>query len=418
VKSDAVERVVNEAMRRGHRRKLAHQLLSCTLTILMLCAGATAILLAHATTDHTRKLPSAASTTVRSLNTGLAANTAKALQALHTSIAYTIPTDSYTRQLFVAARGHKPVLVGIVPLSAEYWSTNGRYLVTIGGSDFGSVWRYDTQTNHLTKWNCDGCVEAAILNQDIVTVNARDQLLRFPLSGTKALPALPLVNLPEWTRESAGIPGIPFVLDTTASVIVLGWPLLSGNNEQGGVMLLSPSGRYLKTIVGPGRSDFGVPLLWDTSYGAPLAPDYLSILLSEQEATSACELSGHVVRVSLTGKRSQLYPSPKIPAATTPDWLNLAFDASGSAWGTFAGRGWVDGDCSQPTPNLYKWMNGSWKEEATGTLAVAFGPRDQPFYIRSSRLASTGISTGTLTTLEGGQEVQLARGVDTITVLG
>lgn len=144
-------------------------------------------------------------------------------------VAYTTVSASGTGSLWVAGKGRRPTRVAGPNFSPPSWSGNGRYLVAVI-NPYGSsrVWRYDDATGSVRTWRCDGCEQATAIGDEIVAVDSKLQLVRFPLDGGSAERPLAITGRPSWSRSRYSVGAVPEAVggtDTTAFADVAnpGW---------------------------------------------------------------------------------------------------------------------------------------------------------------------------------------------------
>lgn len=341
-------------------------------------------------------------------------------------VAYTTAAGSPPDEnVWVAGNGRLPTRVGPemeFPPSLE-WSASGRYLVTVVNafSYSSSVERYDDVTGNIRTWPC-GCDGAVVAGNSIVAVSSELQLLQFPLGGGKVEPPRSITGMPQWSRSS--LPhSIPVAVAGTGSAVLLAWPIVDGtSNIWGTYVPVALDGRYMRTVVGPGKSKEGVSLTGDElTDGVEMTPSNGSALVSESYEISACEEGGNLVRLSLTTPGNIIYPDPPEVNGTDAEPIGFAIDSAGSSWAVFTSTKWATPPvtCDRSPARLYEWSGNRWAVKGKGVLAVAFGPRDQMVVIRG-QLPSSGPAqwSGTLVVDNAGHHVDVASGVVAVTVPG
>lgn len=340
-------------------------------------------------------------------------------------LAYTTAAGSVGNEnVWVAGNGRQPTRVGPTmefPPSLD-WSANGRYLVTVvdAYSYSSSVERYDDVTGDIRTWPCGGCEGAVVVGNGIVAVSSKLQLLLFPLGGGRVEPPRSITGMPQWSRSS--LPhSIPVAVGGTGSAVLLAWPIGDGaSNVWGTYVLVALDGRYLRTVVGPGKSKQGVSLTDDElTDGVEMAPSTASALVSESYEISACEEGGNLTRLSLTTPGNITYPNPPEAKGTDADPISFAIDSAGSSWAVFTSTKWSSPPvtCDRSPARLYRWDGKRWVMKGNDLLGMAFGPRDQMVVIQG-QLPSSGPAqwSGTLVVDEAGHHVDVASDVTAVTV--
>jgi hypothetical protein len=301
-------------------------------------------------------------------------------------VAYTTAGDSNGHEnVWVAGDGRLPTRVGPTEfLPSLDWSDNGRYLVTVVNaySSSSSVERYDDATGSIKTWRCGGCDEAVVIGKDIVAVDSKLQLLRFPLSGGSAEPPHAISGMPGWSRSPfPRFSAIPDAVGGTNSAVLLTWPIFVGaSNVWGTYVLVTLDGRYLRTVVSPGKSKAGVSLTGGIlTGGVVMAFNNRSALVSENYEISACEEAGKLARLSLTKPGNVTYPNPPGPAGTDAYPISFAIDSAGNTWAVFTATKWATPpeNCSDTPAQLYRWNEHRWAVKSKDVLGVAFGPQGQ-----------------------------------------
>jgi hypothetical protein len=348
---------------------------------------------------------------------------ADALAALPFPIAYAT-TFGQNEKLWVGGDGRRPTLVGVASsVSSMAWSTDARDLVaTVSSGVSTAVWRYELKTRSLAKWACDACFGAVVVGSTIVEVDESidvrlGRLLRFPLAGTRSLPAASFSGLPAWTHRILGVGSYaPIIFAGGDKSVIVGWPIMTNGSHANALLAVGLDGRYLRTVVAPPRGPLDLParphdVLVAESTGVALGADF---------EISGCEFGGSIAQLSLTRGRQVIYPDPVVPLNLYPTWLSVALDSSGDIWGAFAPTGWVlsggGPQCARPVPTLFEWQGRRWARRQTGVLAVAFGPENTELLIRAPRLLGLFSQGGTLTASENGRSVTLAGGAVTVAV--
>jgi len=130
----------------------------------------------------------------------------------------------------------------------------------------------------------------AVAGSEIVAVDPREQLLRFPLSGGRAEPAVAITGLPASARTPLPKGVFADAVGATPSTMLRAWPIDAGASDVwGDLVLVSLDGRYLRTVGPPGKTSGAVSLGRSVYGGVAMAPDDQSALLSEVSEISACE---------------------------------------------------------------------------------------------------------------------------------
>jgi hypothetical protein len=347
----------------------------------------------------------------------------KAVTGLPFPVAYTTVADSNGHEnVWVAGKGRLPTRVGPTEfLPSLDWSDNGRYLVTVVNvySSSSLVERYDDATGSIKTWRCGGCDEAVVVGNDIVAVDSKLQLLRFPLSGGSAEPPHAITGLPRWSRSPfPRFSAIPDAVGGTNSAVLLTWPILVGaSNVWGTYVLVRLDGRYLRTVVSPGKSKEGVSLTGDI---VVMAPSNRSALVSENYEISACEEGGNLARLSLTKTGNITYPNPPGPADTDAYAISFAIDSTGSTWAVFTATKWATPPegCSGTPAQLYRWNGKGWAMKSKDILGVTFGPQGQTVVIAGHLRPGSARWSGTLVVDESGRKVGVAKNVTAVAVPG
>jgi hypothetical protein len=338
-------------------------------------------------------------------------------------VAYTTVAAVGIEDVWVAGKGRKPTRVASMSFSTPSWSGNGRYLVTLVNPDRSAwVWRYDDVTGAIRTWRCDGCDQAAVVGDEIVAVDSKQQLLRFPLSGGNAERPLAITGMPSWSRSRLTMGAVPDAIGGTDSAALLTWPLEAGaSNLWGTFVLVGLNGRYLRTVVGPGKWKGGVSIA-DADYGGiAMAPDTRSALVNEFGEISACQSGGNLAWLSLDGARNVSYPNPQGPKGTSTAPLSLAVDSTGNSWAVFTATKWGatksgGTTCSATPPRLYEWTRRGWEIQSTNVLGVAFGPRNRMLVIQGHPPSGAAQWSGTLVVKEPGHQITVASNVLGVTV--
>ena len=340
-------------------------------------------------------------------------------------IAYTTSSDPNGHEnVWVAGDGRLPTRVGPTEfLPSLDWSDNGRYLVTVVNaySSSSSVERYDDATGSTKTWRCGGCDEAVVVGNDIVAVDSKLQLLRFPLSGGSAEPPHTITGLPAWSRSPFPLfSEIPDAVGGTHSAVLLTWPIFIGaSNVWGTYVLVTLGGRYLRTVVSPGTSKRGVSLTGGyVTEGVVMASNNRDALVTENYEISACEEGGILARLSLTKPANITYPNPPEPAGTDAYPISFAIDSAGSTWAVFTATKWATPpeNCSGTPAQLYRWNGHRWAVRSKDVLGVAFGPQGQMVVIAGHLRPGSARWSGTLIVDESRRQVEVAKNVTAVAV--
>lgn len=322
--------------------------------------------------------------------------------------------SSSTDTLWVAGRG-QPARRVPVEASWEFggssWSADGRFLVGVGGLDQQYVWRYDVESHSLRTWPCGGCQGASIVGDGIVTVDSKLGLWRFPLVGTEPVRLGQLRGLPAWSTHPL-VPGPwgPPVVDGTATRLLVELPLDVGANSVSGVYAeVDGTGRFVRMVIGRGRTGSGVPVGWSLA-GQGVSRG--TVILAEAAETSACTVPSSIASISLGDGRVENYPYPSPAAGMSPEIFDLALDETGHLWAAAAGSGWRDGRCTGTVPTLYRWSGRRWRPEVGQAIGVSFGYDGQELVVRARAISPDGPETGTLELLRPHGATRLARHVD------
>jgi len=139
------------------------------------------------------------------------------------------------------------------------------------------------------------------------------QLLRFPLSGGNAERPLAITGMPSWSRSRLTMGAVPDAIGGTDSAALLTWPLEAGaSNLWGTFVLVGLNGRYLRTVVGPGKWKVRFHRrcrLWRYCDGAR----HSKRARERVGEISACQSGGNLAWLSLDGARNVSYPNPQGP---------------------------------------------------------------------------------------------------------